>query len=245
MLRPSYILLAMLLISVAGGAGVYWHRITVIRAAEEGSRQAQELMAQERAEAEERARVEAEARRKVTTDWNSYLPAIHEYFESTSTLAELGPRFARLDIGSSTPISIYTNVELTGDDISEAIVDVGPIGTSSSHALTVMRLEQDEPVVALFTQAGDETQPMVFIHGINRYSGTAVGAIAEKRLVFYGGWLREENNPDTFESCALKAYVWNEGEKSFVLNGDMSTELVPTFCEKATGWEGATAYVLE
>jgi hypothetical protein len=103
-------------------------------------------------------------------------------------------------------IGIKRTADITGKGVTEALVYLGT-GGASTDAMTVMRIENGEPVVARFRGRDGKVSSMVFLEGASVMHPDGVEMLPEQHAVYslhynYGsnGKLRE---------CTGEAYQWN------------------------------------
>ena len=152
-------------------------------------------------------------------DWKSILPEVQ-------TIAKR--EFA--DAGAHYPVSISRVADVTGDGTSEALIDFGCCG-AYAHAMTVMRIEEGKPVVALFRGRDGKIASTEFLEGASVMHGAAVELDTTEHAVFSVYW---DMNSDGIKlaRCGGEAYQWNAAAKRFDYNRRLSDRLTKDFCRK-------------
>src|SRR5690348_14966001 len=88
-------------------------------------------------------------------DWQQMLPAVRE---------ALRTQFPGEPIEGPYPVGILRPsqvADVTGDGVAEAFVSFG-VGGASTSQLTLMRMKDGKPVVALFKDRSRKIAPMIF-----------------------------------------------------------------------------------
>lgn len=158
-------------------------------------------------------------------NWEKEIPAIRQ---------ELGPKFLDVTIEESDSLSIFEQKDITGDNIPEALVNLGAGGAYTSY-MTLMRLENDRPVIAQFKQADGALGPLMFLAGGSVMNGEGVALLPDKTAIYSGHWSRAAAG-DPFgglTDCGVEAYQWNGQTKIFEYNQVLSAQVRPDFCRQA------------
>jgi hypothetical protein len=154
-----------------------------------------------------------------TVDWNSILPEVQSVAKKEFR-----------DAGGYYPVSISRVADVTGEGTSEALIDFGCCG-AYAHAMTVMRIEEGKPVVALFRGRDGKVASREFLEGASVMHGAAVELDTTEHAVFSGYW--DVNSEGTkIARCGGDAYQWNAAAKRFDYNGRLSDRLTKDFCRK-------------
>jgi hypothetical protein len=154
-----------------------------------------------------------------TVDWQSILPEVQSAAKKEFR-----------DAGGYYPVSISRVADVTGDGTSEALIDFGCCG-AYAHAMTVMRIEEGKPVVALFRGRDGKVASTEFLEGASVMHGAAVELDTTEHAVFSGNWDRKSDGTK-LASCGGEAYQWNAAAKRFDYNGRLSERLSKDFCRK-------------
>ncbi|WP_263366393.1 hypothetical protein [Edaphobacter bradus] len=152
-------------------------------------------------------------------DWKAMLPEVQE-----ATQKEFR------DAGEHYAVSISRTAEVTGRGTLEALVDLGS-GGAYTDAMTVMRMEDGRPVVALFRGKDGMVSSMVFLEGASVMHGKAVEMVRSEHAIFSGHWSRNSDGTK-FGKCKGEAYRWNAAAKRFDFSQGLSNKLTRDFCRK-------------
>lgn len=144
--------------------------------------------------------------------WEDLIPEIRKV---------LGPTFMGVKIEEASPISIIRTADITGDGIPEALVYLG-----NYSYLTLMRLENDKPVVAQFKKKDGKISTLLFSERLQ----VGVVMLSEKNAIFDFSWSIDALGK--LSSCSVDAYQWNSQTKIFEFNTALSKEIKPDFCSK-------------
>lgn len=158
-------------------------------------------------------------------DWQSLIPAIQ---------LELGPEFSDVKVEERGSLSIYQSVDITGDNVSEALVDIGSGGAYTEY-LTLMLVKNGQPAVAEFKQEDGKISPLLFLVGASAMNGEDVEMLPEKNAIYSGHWSGtvQGNSFGNLTDCGVEAYQWNDSVKIFEFNAGLSEEIRPDFCRRA------------
>jgi hypothetical protein len=158
-------------------------------------------------------------------NWEILIPAIRTVIGSTS----LG-----VYVEESRPLSIFQKNDITGDGIPEALVDLGSGGAYTSY-LTLMRIENNKPVIAQFKQKDGKISPLMFLVGASVMNGETVVMLPDKNAIYAGHWSRAVSGTPFggLTDCSVEAYQWNLQTKTFDYSISISNEVRPGFCQKA------------
>jgi hypothetical protein len=157
-------------------------------------------------------------------DWENLVPIIQTV---------IGPTFLGVRVGER-PMSIWQTSDITGDGVPEALVYLGQGGAYTSY-LTLMRIENDKPVVAQFKQKDGEISPLMFLDGASVMNGESVVMLPEKNVIYAGHWSRTVSGEPYggLSNCKVEAYQWNLQTKIFNFSQIFSNEIRPGYCQKA------------
>jgi hypothetical protein len=158
-------------------------------------------------------------------DWQAMIPIIRSVLKNE---AIQNPEFRGIEQPYYS-IGIRRTADITGDDVPEALVYLGT-GGASTDEMTVMRIENGEPVVARFRGRDGKVSSMVFLEGASVMHTDGVDMLPEQHAVYslhynYGsnGKLRE---------CTGEAYQWNPDTKLFDYNQPLGKKLTQDTCRK-------------
>jgi hypothetical protein len=154
-----------------------------------------------------------------TVDWKSILPVVQSVAKKEFR-----------DAGGYYPVSISRVADVTGEGTSEALIDFGCCG-AYAHAMTVMRIEEGKPVVALFRGRDGKVASTEFLEGASVMHGAAVELDAIEHAVFSAYWDMKSDGTKV-ASCGGEAYQWNAAAKRFDYNRRLSERLTKDFCRK-------------
>lgn len=155
-----------------------------------------------------------------TVNWESLLPTIRTILKQ---------EFPDIKIELTNPITIYKKLDITNDGIPEALVSLGS-GGAATNLITLMRIEDDKPMVALFKQKDGKISPLVFIigsGGAGRY-GYTVEMLNNKNSIYYGSYSKYGENTDY---CQVEWYQWNSQTKIFEYNEKLSAKMEQEYCQ--------------
>lgn len=159
-----------------------------------------------------------------TVNWDSLIPSMRVVLKKTFT------DFA-VESGGQ-PISISQKVDVTGDGIPEALVDLGT-GAASSDYFAVMRIENNKPVMATFKEKdGTITTSKFFMDGIGgsgRY-GSKIEMQSDKNAIYSASYYKYGGSSD---SCGVSIYQWNPQTKIFEYNATLSNPAQQDYCKTA------------
>lgn len=128
----------------------------------------------------------------------------------------------------SRSLSIAVENDITGNGISEALLDLGTIGIYTSY-LILMRLENDKPVVAQFKQKDGEISHLIFLLGALVMNGETVVMLPDKNVIYAGHWSRSISGAlyGSLTNCSVEAYQWNSQAKIFDFSPTLSNKTRP------------------
>jgi len=158
-------------------------------------------------------------------NWENLIPTIRTV---------IGPTFLGVRVEESGSLSIFQKNDITGDGVSEALVNLGSGGAYTSY-LTLMRVENDTPVVAQFKQKDGKVSSLMFLAGASVMNGESVVMLPDKNAIYAGHWSRAVNGTPfgSLTNCSVEAYQWNSQTKTFDFSLTLSNEVRPGFCQKA------------
>ncbi len=132
--------------------------------------------------------------------------------------------------GSDYPIRIVKTADVTGDGISEALVDLGMPG-ATMDLLTVLRIENGQPVVAKFKTKDKKISVIEFASGSGgsgRYSNF-VDFLSEEKAISAGGYVAYGQPSDY---CSFEIFKWNSNTKLFEYDLSLSQEFSAKKCKE-------------
>lgn len=158
-------------------------------------------------------------------NWESLIPTIR---------TAVGPTLLGVRVEESSSLSIFQKNDITGDSIPEALVNLGSGGAYTSY-LTLMRIENDKPVVAQFKQKDGKISSLMFLAGASVMNGEGVVMLPDKNAIYFGHWSRAVNGTSfgSLTNCSVEAYQWNSQTKNFDFSLSLSNEVRLGFCQKA------------
>ncbi len=150
----------------------------------------------------------------LAVDWQSQLPAIR---------ALLKAQFPQEGVEEHYPVSLF---HIGG---SEALVYLGTGGASTSE-LTLVRMEDGKPVVALFKDRQAKVGPMIFLEGASVMHSDGTELLPADHAVFHFFFNYAENG--RIGECSGEAYRWNPRSKLFEYDRRLSQKLARDACRK-------------
>lgn len=112
-------------------------------------------------------------------------------------------------IETVSPLDIYEEVELTGDDINEALIDLGS-GGAYTEEFVLMMIQDGKPVLAKFRQKDGKVSSLIFLNGSSARNGETVEILSENKAVI-SGYYSIDDSGEKIENCEVEAYEWNNG----------------------------------
>jgi hypothetical protein len=135
-----------------------------------------------------------------------------------------------LQVARGTGILIAQEADLTGDGITEALVDAG-VGGAYTNSLVLMEVKNGGPVVSqLRTKEGDVIHADSFLSGASVRNGEETRLIPERGGIvsFHYSLASDGKTP---ESCEAEAYVWDADTGFFEYQTGLSSSMKTTYCE--------------
>lgn len=152
--------------------------------------------------------------------WSKLIPDIR---------STLGSNFLDTKVEERQKISISKEQDITGDGISEALVDLGSGGAYTSF-LTLARIDNGKVVIAQFRHEDGNIGPELFLDGASVRHGESVTMAAEKKAIYSLSWDMDENGQKT--ECVGTAYLWNSTDQIFDFDQKMSDQVQAEACKK-------------
>ena len=112
-------------------------------------------------------------------DWQAMIPIIRSVLKNE---AIRNPEFRGIEQPYYS-IGIRRTADITGEGVTEALVYLGT-GGASTDAMTVMRIENGEPVVARFRGRDGKVSSMVFLEGASVMHTDGVELLPEQHAVY-------------------------------------------------------------
>jgi len=160
-----------------------------------------------------------------TVDWQSRIPAIREVLKRES-----GRNTEFRAIEEDRSIQIGKTADVTGEGALEALVYLGT-GGASTDELTVMRIEYDKPVLALFRRRDGNVSPMVFVEGASVMHTDGVDLLPRKHSI-YALHYNYSSSEGMLDQCGGEAYLWNSHAKTFDYNLRLTKNITQTSCRQ-------------
>ena len=225
----SLILLVILIVGLIVGSGVYLWQKSYSKKLQAQNQQLQ----QENKELQDKinelqnqiAQLQGQQGTQKSVNWESLIPIIRKV---------IGPTFLGVKVEGRGTINIYKTSDITGDGIPEALVGLGQGGAYAGY-LTLMRIENDKPVVAQFKKKDGEISPLMFFEGSSVMNGATIVMLPEKNTIYQGSWSRTTKGEPygEFSDCKVEAYQWNPHTKVFEFNQNLSDEIRPFYCDES------------
>jgi len=162
------------------------------------------------------------AEESTSVDWKGMMPKVRSVLEAQFH-AEVGEHY---DIRILRPGHI---ADITGDGAPEALVWLGTGGASTSE-LALMRIEHDQPVVALFTDQQGKIEPILFLEGSSVTHSDGVDLLPKEHALFHSHF--ERLGDGKLGTCAGEAYRWNPHTKTFTYDSRLSASVSRDYCRK-------------
>ena len=114
-------------------------------------------------------------------------------------------------------------MDITGDNIPEFLISLGD-GGAYIDCLTLIRMENGEPVLALFKQKNGTISPYCFYEGASVMDGLTSKMIPSNNIIYMASWDWDE--PNSSFHVTMEAYQWKEKTKTFDYDKDLSEEIL-------------------
>lgn len=154
----------------------------------------------------------------IAEEWKDALPAVEQVVKKELHF-----------VGAPNAIRISATGDVTGGGKPEALIDLGCCGAHTDE-MTVMRMQNGKPILALFLANHGKASPMTFSAGASVMHGADVELLPDKRAVFAVHWDMSSDGKRV-ASCTGEAYRWNTGSETFELNRQLSWSLAQDFCK--------------
>jgi len=126
-------------------------------------------------------------------------------------------------------IGIFKTADITGDGVPEALVYLGT-GGASTDEMTVMRMEDHKPVLAVFRGRDGKVSPVVFLEGASVTHTDGVELLPEQHAVHAIHYNYSGNGK--LHQCGGEAYTWNAQSKTFDYNSALTKNLTKATCRQ-------------
>lgn len=136
--------------------------------------------------------------------------------------------FPEVELQENYPLEIIKTADITGDQVPEALVNLGSVGVYT-HAVTLMMQREGKVEAALFKSDILPTVSESFLMGASARNGSMVELIPETHVLYSADWSLGETGE--VEICNVNAYQWNAQEGSFVASKEVSEQLTRTVCQ--------------
>jgi len=154
-------------------------------------------------------------------NWQNLIPEIRPVLKQEFSSTDIA-------IEERNPIEIVKTADITGDGIPEALVDLGT-GGAYTDLLTLMRIENGKPVVAILKDKNGELDSApTFLQGASVRNGESVDMTAENKTIYSGSYSTDDSG--ALADCSVDAYQWNSTTKTFDWNETLSQELKQSYC---------------
>jgi hypothetical protein len=153
--------------------------------------------------------------------WNNLLPAVREIAEEN---------FRDIEIGES--LSIWEEKDITGDNMTEALIYLGQGGAYTSY-LTLARLEEGQPIIAEFKKKDDTITSFIFLEGASVMNGENIIMLPDRNVIYSAHWSRVVSGQPygDLTDCGVEAYRWEPGNRYFEFSQELSDELREDYCQ--------------
>lgn len=151
-------------------------------------------------------------------DWERLMPKVREVLRT---------EFPNEKIEEHYRLAIAQKADVTGDGMPEALVYLGT-GGAYTNGMTVMRIENEQPVVARFRQKDGKVSSIFFLEGSSVRHGNHVELRAAEHAVYSGRWTTEGSG--RIDHCTGEAYQWNSHSKTFDYSPRLSGDITKSWC---------------
>ena len=154
-------------------------------------------------------------------DWKAMIPAVRSALET---------QFPDERVEEHYPVAIARAADIadiTGDGVSEALVYLGT-GGASTDQMTLMRMEDSKPVVALFRGRDGKISSMVFLRGASVRHGDGIDMLPNEHAVYSSHYTTDDDGK--LDKCSGEAYQWNRHTKTFDYSPRLSKKLAQSSC---------------
>src|ERR1039457_2955668 len=161
----------------------------------------------------------------VAKRWQSVIPAIQEVLKAQF------PDEQPYAVGI---LRVSHIGDITGDGVGQALVFFGT-GGASTNQLTLMRMEDGKPVVAIFKDRAGKISPKVFVEGASVMHTDSVELLPQEHAVYSIHYNFAGLNPDGVQKvheCGGEAYQWNPHTSTSDYNRRLSERLTQDYCRK-------------
>ena len=145
-------------------------------------------------------------------DWKSMLPELTTLLQASFTDVRIGEQY---------PIRIDRTIDITGDGLPEAFVDIGAGGAYTDEYALVM-LQDGKPVVPKFKQQDGTVGSLWFSQGASVMNSESVGFVASAHAIYS---LSQDAG-----ACDVEAYQWNAGSRMFLYSAPLGSQIRKEKC---------------
>ena len=153
-------------------------------------------------------------------DWKSLIPKIREVLKQTFPEERIEEHYA---------LGILAQTDITGDGLPEAVVYLGT-GGASTDEVTLMRIENDSPVVQRFKEKNGAVGTHIFLRGASAMHSDDFKFIPEKQAVY--SFSSRNDSEGRLADCRVTAYKWNTSTKTFDWSHLLSSQIKRKVCQK-------------
>ena len=159
-------------------------------------------------------------------DWNNLMPSIETLLKQ-----EYQQKYPDTIFETHQPMSIGQKIDITGDDIPEALVNLGT-GGATTDVIALVQIQNNKPIIPLFKQKDGKISTLLFAGGGGgggRYGSTTEMLPAENAVYYADYW----KYGDKEDHCIVSAYKWNSQTKIFDYNLNLSNQIQQDYCRTA------------
>jgi hypothetical protein len=152
-------------------------------------------------------------------DWQAMIPIIRSVLKNDPEFRDIEQPYYS--------IGIRRTADITGDGVPEALVYLGT-GGASTDEMTVMRIENGEPVVARFRRRGGKVSSMGLLEGASVMHADRAEMLPEQHAVYSLHYNYGSNRK--LRKCTGEAYQWNHETKVLNYNQRLGKKLTQDAC---------------
>ncbi len=152
-------------------------------------------------------------------DWESLIPVIRPQLK-----AEFGT------IEEPYPLRVERVADVTGDGVSEALINLGNSG-ASTDLLALMRMEDGRPVIATFRAKDGTVGARTLFSGASAMHSDSTELVAGEQAVVATHYEMGEKRGEV-RDCGAEAYRWNEATAIFDFDRRLSDSHAQEYCGK-------------
>lgn len=128
-------------------------------------------------------------------------------------------------------LDIDEEADITGDDINEALIDLGS-DAAHNDEFVLMMIENGNPVLSKFKQKNGKISALIFLSGTSVRNGEEVEILSDKKAIFAGHYNTDDFG-EKIKNCEVEAYIWNSETKIFEYDSVLSSEIGKDECVRA------------